>query len=73
MILDTKLDFSLHLENVQNKINITIGLLCKLQDTLPRTWLITIFKPFIRSHLDYGGMIYDQVYNIWFHQNIELI
>ena len=73
MILDTKLDFSLHLENVQNKINITIGLLCKLQDTLPRTWLITIFKSFIRSHLDYGSMIYDQVYNIWFHQNIELI
>ena len=73
MILDTKLDFSLHLENVQNKINITIGLLCKLQDTLPRTWLITIFKSFIRSHLDYGDMIYDQVCNTWFHQNIELI
>ena len=33
MILDTKLDFSLHL-NVQNKVNKTIGLLCKLQDTL---------------------------------------
>ena len=33
MILDTKLDFSLHL-NVQKKVNKTIGLLCKLQDTL---------------------------------------
>ena len=73
MILDTKLDFSLHLKNEQNKINITIGLLCKLQDTLPRTWLITIFKSFIRSHLDYGDMIYDHVCNTWFHQNIELI
>ena len=44
MILDTKLDFSLHLKNVQNKVNKTIGLLRKLQDTLPRTLLITIFK-----------------------------
>ena len=46
MILDTKLDFSLHLENLQNKVNKTIGLLRKLQDTLPRTPLVTIFKGF---------------------------
>ena len=59
MILDTKLDFSLHLKNVQNKVNKTIGLLRKLQDTLPRTLLITIFKSFIRPHLDYGDIIYD--------------
>ena len=52
MILDTKLDFSLHLKNVQNKVNKTIRLLRKLQDTLARTSLITIFKLFIRSHLD---------------------
>ena len=67
MILDTKLDFSLHLKNVQNKVNKTIGLLRKLQDTLPRTSLITIFKSFIRSYLDYGDIIYDRVYNTSFH------
>ena len=59
MILDTKLDFSLHLKNVQNKVNKTIGLLRKLQDTLPRAPLVTIFKSFIRPHLDYGDIIYD--------------
>ena len=37
MALDTKLDFSLHLKNVQNKVNKTTVLLRKLQDTLPRT------------------------------------
>ena len=72
-MLDTKLDFSLHLKNVQNKVNKTIGLLCKLQDTLPRTSLITIFKSFIRPHLDYGDIIYDRAYNTSFHQNIESI
>ena len=67
MILDTKLDFSLHLKNVQSKVNKTIGLLPKLQDTLPRTSLITIFKSFVRFHLDYGDIIYDRVYNTSFH------
>ena len=56
MILDTKLDFSLHLKNAQNKVNKTIGLLHKLLATLPRTSLITIFKSFIRRHLDYGDI-----------------
>ena len=46
-VLDTRLDFDLHLKNVQNKINTTIGLLRKFQNTLPRTSLITIFKSFI--------------------------
>ena len=73
MILDTKLDFSLHLKNAQNKVNKTIGLLRKLPHTLPRTSLITIFKSFIRPHLDYGHIIYDRACNNSFHQNIETI
>ena len=43
--------------------NKTTGLLRKLQNTLPRTSLITIFKSFIRPHLDYGDIIYDGAYN----------
>ena len=73
MILDTKLGFSLHLKRVQNKVNKTIGLLRKFQDTLPRTLLITIFKSFVRPHLDFGDIIYDRAYNTSFHQNIESI
>ena len=73
MVLDTRLDFNLHLKNVQNKVSKTIGLLRKLQNTLPRTSLITIFKSFIRPHLDYGDIIYDRAYNTSFHQNIESI
>ena len=73
MILDTKLDFSLRLKNVQNKANKTIGLLRKLQDTLPRTSLITIFKSFVRPHLDDGDIIYDRAYNTLFHQNSESV
>ena len=73
MILDNKFNFSLHLKNVQNEVNETIGLLRKLQDTLTRTSLTTIFKSFIRPHLDYGDIIYDRAYNTLFQQNIESV
>ena len=73
MVLDTRIDFNLHLKNVQNKVNKTIGLLHKLHTTLPRTSLITVFKSFIRPFLDYGDIIYDRAYNTSFHQNIESI
>ena len=63
----------MYLKKVHSKVNKTTRLLCKLQDTLPRTWLITIFKLFIRTHLDYGDIIYDWAYNTSFHQNIESI
>ena len=70
MVLDTRLEFNLHLKNVLNKVNKTIGLLCKLLNTLPRISLIIIFKSFIRPLLDYGDIIYDRAYNTSFHQNI---
>ena len=40
---------------------------------LPRLPLLTIYKSFIRPHLDYGDVIYDQAYNVSFHQKLESI
>ena len=48
-----------------------IGPLYKLHITLPRLSLLTIYKSFIRPHLDYGHIIYDQAYTASFHQKIE--
>ena len=73
MILDDKLNFLEHLQSIMNKINKTIGLLRKLQHYLPRSALITIYKSFIRPHLDYGDIVYDQAYNESFHQKLESI
>ena len=53
------------------KINKTIGLIRKLQNLLPTTALITLQKAFVRPHLDYGHIIYDQAHNISFHQKSE--
>ena len=60
LILDMKLNFQEHLKNILNKVNKTIGLLRKLQNILPREPLLTIYKSFVRPHLDYGDVIYDQ-------------
>ena len=56
---------------VFRKISKTIGLLRKLHNFLPRAALITIYKAFIRPHLDYGDILYDQAYNMSFHQKLE--
>ena len=71
MFLDCKLNFEEHLKTIVNKINKTIGLLCKFQNFLPRKSLLTIYKSFIRPHLDYGDIIYDQSFNTSFHQRLE--
>ena len=63
MFLDTKLDFQEHLKSIFSKLNKTIGLLWKLHHILPRSPFLTIYKSFIRSHLDHGDIIYDQAYN----------
>ena len=73
MILDTKLDFQEHLKDKLSKKSKTIGLLKKLQKILTRPPLLTIYKSFIRPHLDYGDIIYDKAYNSSFHQNLEKI
>ena len=61
-MLDNQLKFEDHLKMVSGKISKTIGFLRILQNLLPRAALITIYKAFMRSHLDYGDILYDQTY-----------
>ena len=64
LILDDKLNFKSHLREKCSKFK-------KLQNTLPRQALLTIYKSFVRPHLDYGGIIYDQSYNSSFCQKLK--
>ena len=45
----------------------------KLQKILTRPPLLTIYKSFIRPHLDYGYITYSKAYNTSFHQNLAKI
>ena len=55
----------------KKKISKTVGLPRKVQATLSRTFLIAIYKSFVRAHLDYGILVYDQTFNESFHQSFE--
>ena len=48
-------------------------MLCKLQNNLPRAPLVTVYKSFVRPHLDYGDILYDQAFNNFFHERLESI
>ena len=41
--------------------------------SLPRQALITIYKAFVRPHIDYGDVLYDQAFNSSFHAKMESI
>ena len=71
LILDEKLNFSHHLNEKISKANKGIGLIKQLRLYLPRKALMNIYKSFIRPHLDYGDVIYDQPHNDTFCRRIE--
>ena len=70
-ILDEKLNFDEHLRYIANKVNTSIGLLRELLKCLPIRSLVTIHKFFIKTHLNYGDVIFDQAYNNSFHETLE--
>ena len=71
MLLDLRLDFQEHWKSLLKEVNKTVALLRKFQNILPRSALLTIYKCFVSTHLDYGDIIYDQAFNSSFHQKIE--
>ena len=73
MYLDAKLNFQEHLNNALSKVNKTTRLLRKLEAFLPRPSLVTVYRAFVRPHLVYGDIIYDQTYNDSFHQKMESV
>ena len=50
-----------------------ISVIKKLNVTLPRSSLLTIYKWFIRPQLDHGDVIYDQPNNNRLSEKIESI
>ena len=58
---------------ILNKNNKTIEVLRKLHNIWPRSALVTIYTDFVKPHLDYGNIIYDQAYNATFLEKLELI
>ena len=57
LFLNPKLSFDKHIQCILIKTRKIIGLIRKLQPIIPRAALLTIYKSFLRPHLDYGDVI----------------
>ena len=71
--LNKKLSFSHHIKEKISKACEGIGVIKKLHYFLPRHSLLTMYKSFIRLHVDYGDIIYDQPNNQASGDNIEVV
>ena len=61
--LDEELNLNTHIKEKIANANKGIGTIRKLAHLLPRESLLTIYKSFVRPHIDYGDIIYDQPNN----------
>ena len=63
VVLDSNLNFNTHIDQKIKKCNKMIGLIRRLSVNLPHNALLTIYKSFVRPHLDYGDILYDKPNN----------
>ena len=68
MILDSRLNFKEYVSQKINKTHKAILIIRKLRSFLSRSSLLTLYKSFLRPHLGYGDVIYDQPGNLSFTQ-----
>ena len=71
LFLDPKLRFDEHIQCILIKTQKIIGLIRKLQPVIARAALLTIYKSFLRPHLDYGDVIYDCAFNESFQNKLD--
>ena len=73
LTLDTSLTFDEHIKEITSKVSKLIGLLWKLNNSLPWCSLTTMYKSFMRPHIDYGDVIVEKTYNNSFQQRLEFL
>ena len=73
VVLDSNLNFNTHIDQKIKKCNKLIGLIKRLSVNLPRNALIIIYKSFIKPHLDYGDILYDEPSNNNFQNKMEKV
>ena len=70
LTLDVKVNFVDHIKNVTQKISKILSLLRRFQPILPRSSLLTTYKTFIRSQLDFADV---KACNSSFHEKLESV
>ena len=73
LFLNSKLSFFDHINEKIKKATKGVNVIRKMNLLLPRSSLLTIYKSFVRPHLDYGDVIYNQPNNSRFSDKIESV
>ena len=73
LFLDSTLNFSGHINEKIKKATKGINVIRKMNLSLPRSPFLTIYKSFVRPHLDNGDVIYDQPNNTSLSDKIESV
>ena len=73
LLLNKRLAFDCHAEEMILRVNKGMRLITRLRRYLPRNSLFTIYKTFIRPHLDYGDVVYDYTGDASFMQKLKSI
>ncbi|WAR26591.1 hypothetical protein MAR_012295 [Mya arenaria] len=58
VLFTESLSFEKHISNTLNKANMIIGLIRRKFTHIDNTLFLTLYKSLVRSHLDYGNLIY---------------
>ena len=73
MHIDEELNFDANIKEKTAKAKKGIGIIHFKPHLLPRESLITIYKSFVRPHIDYSDIIYDQLNNEHFSNMLEIV
>ena len=73
VFLDKKLNFQHHIKEKMAKASKGIHVIKNLNNVLPKNALLTIYKSFVRCHLDYGDIIYHQLNNESMNSKLESV
>ena len=71
LLLDKRLVFDRHVEEMILKANKGIGLITRIRRYLPRNSLLTFYKAFIRPYFDYGDVVHGYPGNASFAKKLE--
>ena len=59
VIIDNKLTWHQHIENIKNKINKGLGTLKKMCHFFQEDTLVSLFYAFLKPHIDYGSLTWE--------------
>ena len=63
VVVDNKLSWKNHIDNIHNKISRNVGIICRLKSHLPSKSLLMLYSSLILPYLNYGLLAWGSTYH----------